>query len=105
MYFSQFTLEGPPFYSGGIGSRKGPGMLILSRKVNESIMIGDQIAISVVEFKGDQVKLGIKAPKEVKVYRQEVYEAIQLENKAAARTGTTLPQIDSIIDSVSKKTE
>lgn len=80
-------------------------MLILSRKVNESIMIGDQIAISVVEFKGDQVKLGIKAPKEVKVYRQEVYEAIQLENKAAARTGTTLPQIDSIIDSVSKKTE
>lgn len=80
-------------------------MLILSRKVNESIMIGDQIAISVVEFKGDQVKLGIKAPKEVKVYRQEVYEAIQLENKAAARTGTTLPQIDSILDSVSKKTE
>jgi carbon storage regulator len=80
-------------------------MLILSRKVNESIMIGDQIAISVVEFKGDQVKLGIKAPKEVKVYRQEVYEAIQLENKAAARTGTTLPQIDSILDNVSKKTE
>lgn len=58
-------------------------MLILSRKLNESIIIGDQIEISIVDIKGDQVKLGIKAPKNVKVYRLEVYEAIQQENKAA----------------------
>jgi carbon storage regulator len=69
-------------------------MLILSRKVDESIVIGDSIEISIVDIKGDQVKLGIKAPKEVKVYRLEVFTAIQNENKAAAKTGTTLPEID-----------
>jgi carbon storage regulator len=73
-------------------------MLILSRKTNESIMIGDQIEISVVDIKGDQVKLGINAPKTVKVFRQEVYEAIQLENRAAARTGTDLPQIETMLE-------
>ncbi len=59
-------------------------MLILSRKKDESIVIGDNITISVVDIKGDQVKLGINAPNDVKVFRQEVYEAIQEENKAAA---------------------
>lgn len=72
-------------------------MLILSRKTNESIMIGDQIEISVVDIKGDQVKLGIQAPRSVKVYRQEVYLAIQAENRAAAQTGTDLPQIDTML--------
>ena len=47
-------------------------MLILSRKINESIIIGDQIEISIVDIKGDQAKLGIKAPKNVRVYRFEV---------------------------------
>lgn len=59
-------------------------MLILSRKKDESIIIGDNITISVVDIKGDQVKLGIAAPGDVKVYRQEVYNAIQEENRAAA---------------------
>ena len=59
-------------------------MLILARRVNESIMIGDQIEISVVDIRGEQVKIGIKAPSTVKVYRQEVYKAIQQENVAAA---------------------
>jgi carbon storage regulator len=70
-------------------------MLILARKVNESIIIGDQIVLSVVDIKGDQVKLGIQAPRNVKVYRQEVYEAIQEENRAAAMSAKTeLPKID-----------
>ena len=69
-------------------------MLILSRKKDESIMIGDQIEISVVDIKGDQIKLGIKAPRGIKVYRQEVFTAIQQENQAAAKTGTQLPEID-----------
>ncbi len=68
-------------------------MLILSRKVDESIIIGDEILVSIVDIKGDQVKLGIQAPKDVKVYRQEVYEAIQQENLAAARTSADLPEI------------
>ena len=72
-------------------------MLIFARKTNESIMIGDQVEISVVDIRGDQVKLGIKAPREVKVYRQEVYQAIQLENRAASLTGTELPKIDKIL--------
>lgn len=65
-------------------------MLILSRKINESIIIGDQIEISIVDIKGDQAKLGIKAPKNVKVYRYEVYQAIQQENKAAAMANPSL---------------
>jgi carbon storage regulator len=68
-------------------------MLILSRKVDESIIIGDDVFVSIVDIKGDQVKLGIQAPKDVKVYRQEVYEAIQSENVAAAQAGTVLPVI------------
>ena len=59
-------------------------MLILSRKKDETIVIGDNISISVVDIKGDQVKLGINAPNDVKVFRQEVYEAIQEENRTAA---------------------
>ena len=69
-------------------------MLILSRKIEESIVIGDNIEVSIVDIKGDQVKLGIKAPKDVKVYRREVFTAIQNENKAAAKTGTRLPEIE-----------
>ena len=72
-------------------------MLILSRKTHESIMIGDQIEVSVVDIKGDQVKLGIDAPRTVKVFRQEVYRAIQLENRAAAKTGTDLPHIETLL--------
>jgi carbon storage regulator len=74
-------------------------MLILARKVNESIIIGDKVEVSVVDIKGDQVKLGIKAPKDVKVYRLEVYEAIQEENKAAALSKPAhIPQIDELKD-------
>ena len=74
-------------------------MLILSRKTDESIMIGDQIEISIVEIRGDQVKLGIKAPRSVKIYRQEVYRAIQQENIEAVKTKPeTLPQLDNLID-------
>ena len=61
-------------------------MLILARKSNERIMIGNEIEISVVEIRGDQVKLGIVAPASVKVYRREVFDAIQAENQEAART-------------------
>ena len=74
-------------------------MLILSRKTDESIMIGDQIEISIVEIRGDQVKLGITAPRSVKIYRQEVYKAIQQENIEAVKTKPeTLPQLDNLID-------
>ena len=58
-------------------------MLALARKVNESIMIGNDIEITVLEIKGDQIKLGVKAPKSVPIYRKELYVQIQEENKQA----------------------
>jgi carbon storage regulator len=54
-------------------------MLILSRKRNEEIIIGDNIVVNVVEIRGDKVRLGITAPDEVPVHRREVYESIQKE--------------------------
>ncbi|TGK21211.1 carbon storage regulator [Leptospira fluminis] len=59
-------------------------MLVLARRTNESIIIGDDIEIVIVDIKGDQVKIGVKAPKEVSVHRAEVYREIQAENKKAA---------------------
>lgn len=59
-------------------------MLALSRKKNEAIIINNNIEVSILEVKGDQVKIGITAPKEVPVYRKEVYLQIQEANKAAA---------------------
>ncbi len=58
-------------------------MLALSRKKNEALIINNNIEITVLEVKGDQVKLGISAPKEIPVYRKEVYMQIQEANKAA----------------------
>jgi len=55
-------------------------MLVLSRQRDESIIIGDDIVITIVDIRGDKVRLGIQAPKEIPVHRQEVYEAIQKEN-------------------------
>ncbi len=57
-------------------------MLVLSRKKNESIIINDDITIVVVEIRGDKVRLGVEAPKEVPVHRNEVYEAIQRNREA-----------------------
>ena len=61
-------------------------MLVLTRKVDESIMIGDDAEVTVVEIKGDSVKLGISAPKEITVHRKEIYLAIQHENIDASKT-------------------
>ena len=68
-------------------------MLILSRKTNEKIMIGDDISISIIEIRGDQVRIGVDAPKTVKVFRQEVFDAIKAENRAAAESAATLPSL------------
>ncbi|MFS8524883.1 MAG: carbon storage regulator CsrA [Limnochordales bacterium] len=59
-------------------------MLVLTRKRDESIMIGDDIKIIVVDVRGDQVKLGIDAPRHIPVHREEVYKEIQEENRRAA---------------------
>lgn len=60
-------------------------MLVLSRHRDESIIIGDSIVVTIVDIRGDKVRLGITAPTEIPVHRREVYEAIQRENLRAAR--------------------
>lgn len=60
-------------------------MLVLSRQRDETIMIGDEIEITVVDIRGDKVRLGINAPTRIAVHRKEVYESIKRENEAAAQ--------------------
>ena len=60
-------------------------MLVLSRHRDESIMIGDDVVVTIVDIRGDKVRLGINAPQDIPVHRQEVYEAIQRENQKAAQ--------------------
>jgi carbon storage regulator len=60
-------------------------MLVLSRQRDESIIIGDNIVVTIVDIRGDKVRLGINAPSEISVHRQEVYDAIQRENQRASR--------------------
>ncbi|MGN0940246.1 MAG: carbon storage regulator CsrA [Selenomonadaceae bacterium] len=59
-------------------------MLVLTRKPRQQIMIGDNIVVNVVEVQGDNVRIAIEAPREIKIYRGEIYRAIQEENKKAA---------------------
>ena len=61
-------------------------MLVLSRHRDESIMIGDNIVLTIVDIRGDKVRLGIDAPQNIPVHRQEVYDAIRRENRQAAST-------------------
>ncbi len=71
-------------------------MLALTRKLNESIMIGNDIEISVLEIKGDQVKIGINAPKSVPIYRKEIYIQIQEANKEAAGSTASIEEIKKL---------
>lgn len=59
-------------------------MLVLTRRIDESIVIGKQIVVTVLEVRGDQVRIGIKAPREIQVHREEVLRAIEAENAQAA---------------------
>ena len=69
-------------------------MLILSRKIGEKIMIGEDISVSIIEVRGDQVRIGVDAPKTVKVFRKEVFDAILAENQAAAQSASVLPILE-----------
>jgi len=64
-------------------------VLVLARKPNQSIMIGDDIEIKIIEVKGDQIKIGIQAPKNIAVHRKEVYEEIKKANIEATKSNKT----------------
>ena len=74
-------------------------MLILSRKVDEKIKIGNDITLTIIEIHGDQVKIGVEAPKNVKVFRQEVFNAIQKQNKEAAAGSLALEALSNLLSS------
>lgn len=71
-------------------------MLTLSRKIGESIMIGNDIEITILDVKGDQVKIGINAPKAIPVYRKEIYVQIQDANKEAADSEVSLEALKNL---------
>lgn len=73
-------------------------MLILSRKVDEKIKIGNDISIQIISVSGDQVKIGVDAPKSVKVFRQEVFDDIQKQNKEAAAGSATLDALANLLE-------
>ena len=73
----------------GVTSPEATNMLVLSRKKDERIMIGDNVSIMIVDIRGDKVRLGIEAPAEISVHRREVYEAIQREQAMADQNIST----------------
>ena len=77
-------------------------MLALARKINQSIIIGNDIEVTILEIKGDQIKIGINAPKSVSIYRKEIYMQIQDENKKAAGEAVDVNALKNLFSSNSK---
>lgn len=77
-------------------------MLALARKINQSIIIGNDIEVTILEIKGDQIKIGINAPKSVPIYRKEIYMQIQDENKKAAGEAVDVNALKNLFGSNSK---
>lgn len=78
-------------------------MLILARRINESIMIGDDIEIIIIDMKGDQVKLGIRAPKKISVHRKEIYDEIKNANIDASKSDFNPDDLRALSDYFKKE--
>jgi carbon storage regulator len=74
-------------------------MLVLGRKINESVMIGDEIVVTILAVDGDRVKIGVKAPSHIRILRQELYETVKEENLRAANLSEQLS--DTLMPSLS----
>ena len=80
-------------------------MLILSRRPGESLTIGDEITITVVGVNGNQIRLGITAPREVRVLREEIYKAMHEENRAAASAPDSVKRLEEVFQQVRGSTK
>ncbi|MFE4573226.1 carbon storage regulator CsrA [Paenibacillus chitinolyticus] len=80
-------------------------MLILTRLRGEKIMVGQDIVVTVLDVAGDQVRIGIEAPKEIAIYREEIYQAIQAENQAAVRLSSNTTAFLQTLKSLPNKTK
>lgn len=79
-------------------------MLVLTRKLGESIVIGNHVRVTVLDMQGKQIRLGIEAPSEVSIHRGEVYERIEQENRRAAETAhVDLSKLTQVVKSKGKK--
>jgi len=78
-------------------------MLVLTRKVTESIMIGDQIEIVVLEINGETARLGIRAPKDIQIYRKEIFESIRASNQQASKSQITPKNLTEIFQKTQEK--
>ncbi len=78
-------------------------MLVLTRRLGETIVIGDDIVIKIVDIHGKQIRVGIEAPTEVSVYRGEIYDRIMLENKAAAQAASNLEAMTELKNLIEKE--
>ncbi len=78
-------------------------MLILTRKPGEVICIGDEIFITVVEIKGNQIRIGVDAPRSVRVFRKEIHDQIKAENKAAASAEGSLDSLSEVMGHSERK--
>ena len=87
--------------SGFHGEGREVTMLVLTRKSNQSIMIGDEIEVSVLSIMGEKVRIGIQAPREIPVFRREVYLEIQQENIAAG--GSARAEVDDALKRLSNR--
>ena len=80
-------------------------MLILSRRPGESLTIGDNITVTVVSINGNQIRLGVNAPREVRVLRDEIYKAIKDENQAAANAHDTKRRMEDAFKRLRQRTD
>ncbi|WP_028593793.1 carbon storage regulator CsrA [Paenibacillus assamensis] len=78
-------------------------MLVLTRAKGQKIMIGNDIVLTVVEVNGDQVRLGVDAPVDISVYREEIFLSIKAQNEAASKESLSMDDWGAISDSISQK--
>ncbi len=78
-------------------------MLVLSRRIGESVVIGNDVVVTILEIRGDIIRVGIQAPRDVPVHRQEVFEAIEEANRLAASPDTEA--VTALADAVRRRTE